>query len=125
MEKIVFPIYINDVKKAEDFFGGVSVFEDMKSDHRGESWRAKIQVFGCPFVELLAIEARNVSELEIVGRQAPEKKWLIDIPISDAEVIHQELSQKGVRVSEIKDYPWGAIIFMTDPFGNTYMLSER
>ncbi|HMG41536.1 MAG TPA: glyoxalase superfamily protein [Acidimicrobiales bacterium] len=40
--------------------------------------------------------------------------------VADIEQAHQELSDRGVDVSEVQDFPWGRFVFFSDPDGNSW-----
>jgi predicted enzyme related to lactoylglutathione lyase len=42
----------------------------------------------------------------------------VQMVVSDIEVAHAELRERGVEVSDIQDFPWGSFVFFKDPDGN-------
>jgi len=40
--------------------------------------------------------------------------------VADIEQAHQELSDRGVDVSDVQDFPWGRFVFFSDPDGNSW-----
>jgi predicted enzyme related to lactoylglutathione lyase len=42
----------------------------------------------------------------------------LQLVVEDIEIAHSELSERGVEVSEIQDFPWGRFVFFSDPDGN-------
>ena len=40
--------------------------------------------------------------------------------VADIETAHKELSDRGVEVSDIQDFPWGRFVFFSDPDGNAW-----
>ncbi|MCU1551461.1 MAG: glyoxalase [Glaciihabitans sp.] len=48
----------------------------------------------------------------------------VQVVISDADVAHAELTERGVAVSDIQSLPWGRFITFSDPDGNTWALQE-
>jgi len=40
--------------------------------------------------------------------------------VADIEQAHRELSDRGVDVSDIQDFPWGRFVFFSDPDGNAW-----
>ena len=40
--------------------------------------------------------------------------------VADIEQAHQELSDRGVDVSDVQDFPWGRFVFFSDPDGNAW-----
>ena len=61
-------------------------------------------------------------------------KGLVDTPpgsaqglqlvVSDIEAARDELAGRGVEVSEIQRFPWGAFVFFKDPDGNGWAVQE-
>jgi catechol 2,3-dioxygenase-like lactoylglutathione lyase family enzyme len=48
----------------------------------------------------------------------------LQLVISDADVAHAELTEKGVEISDIQPLPWGRFITFADPDGNSWALQE-
>jgi predicted enzyme related to lactoylglutathione lyase len=44
--------------------------------------------------------------------------------VTDIEAAHAELAGRGVDVSEIERFPWGAFVFFSDPDGNRWSVQE-
>jgi catechol 2,3-dioxygenase-like lactoylglutathione lyase family enzyme len=42
----------------------------------------------------------------------------LQMVVPDIEAAHAELSERGVEVSEIQEFPWGKFVFFSDPDGN-------
>ena len=42
----------------------------------------------------------------------------IQLVVDDIRAAHAELSERGVEVSEVQEFPWGAFVFFKDPDGN-------
>ncbi len=42
----------------------------------------------------------------------------IQLVVDDIQAAHAELSERGVEVSEVQEFPWGAFVFFKDPDGN-------
>jgi catechol 2,3-dioxygenase-like lactoylglutathione lyase family enzyme len=38
--------------------------------------------------------------------------------VSDIKAAHAELTERGVEVSDIQEFPWGQFVFFSDPDGN-------
>jgi predicted enzyme related to lactoylglutathione lyase len=38
--------------------------------------------------------------------------------VDDIEAAHAELAGRGVEVSDVQTFPWGAFVFFSDPDGN-------
>jgi len=53
-----------------------------------------------------------------VSKMAPGSIEGLQLVVSDIHTAHSELSGRGVEVSEIQEFPWGAFVFFSDPDGN-------
>ena len=48
----------------------------------------------------------------------------LQLVVADAQAAHDELSERGVAVSDIQDFPWGLFVFFQDPDGNGWAVQE-
>jgi predicted enzyme related to lactoylglutathione lyase len=48
----------------------------------------------------------------------------MQLVVPDIEAAHQELSERGVEVSEVQDFPWGRFVFFADPDGNGWAVQQ-
>src|SRR6476619_2955830 len=44
----------------------------------------------------------------------------MQLVVSDIEAARAELAERGVDVSEVRTFPWGAFVFFSDPDGNAW-----
>ena len=44
--------------------------------------------------------------------------------VADIETAHKELTERGVDVSDVQDFPWGRFVFFTDPDGNGWAAQQ-
>jgi predicted enzyme related to lactoylglutathione lyase len=42
----------------------------------------------------------------------------LQLVVSDINAAREELLERGVEVSEVQEFPWGAFVFFSDPDGN-------
>jgi len=42
----------------------------------------------------------------------------LQLVVPDINAAHAELTERGVEVSEVQDFPWGSFVFFRDPDGN-------
>ena len=42
----------------------------------------------------------------------------VQLVVSDIHAARSELVERGVEVSEVQEFPWGAFVFFSDPDGN-------
>jgi predicted enzyme related to lactoylglutathione lyase len=55
---------------------------------------------------------------------APGTAPNLQIVVDDIEQARAELSERGVGVSEVQDFPWGRFVFFQDPDGNRWALQQ-
>ena len=48
----------------------------------------------------------------------------LQLVVEDIEAARDELSGRGVEVSEVQDFPWGRFVFFSDPDGNGWAVQE-
>jgi catechol 2,3-dioxygenase-like lactoylglutathione lyase family enzyme len=48
----------------------------------------------------------------------------LQLVVEDAHAAREELSERGVEVSEVQDFPWGRFVFFSDPDGNGWALQQ-
>jgi catechol 2,3-dioxygenase-like lactoylglutathione lyase family enzyme len=44
--------------------------------------------------------------------------------VSDIHAAHDELAGRGVEVSDVQEFPWGAFVFFSDPDGNRWAVQQ-
>ena len=44
--------------------------------------------------------------------------------VDDIEAAHAFLTERGVDVSEVQDFPWGRFVFFADPDGNAWSVQQ-
>jgi catechol 2,3-dioxygenase-like lactoylglutathione lyase family enzyme len=44
--------------------------------------------------------------------------------VSDIDAAHAELTERGVEVSDVQDFPWGSFVFFSDPDGNRWAVQQ-
>jgi predicted enzyme related to lactoylglutathione lyase len=55
---------------------------------------------------------------------APGTLQGVQVNVDDIEDVHATLRARGVRVTEVQDYPWGRFCFFSDPDGNGWSVHE-
>ena len=48
----------------------------------------------------------------------------LQLVVDDIEAAHEELSGRGVEVSDIQDFDWGRFVFFKDPDGNGWAVQQ-
>jgi predicted enzyme related to lactoylglutathione lyase len=55
---------------------------------------------------------------------APGAAKGLQMVVSDADAAHAELSERGIEVSEVQEFPWGRFLFFSDPDGNGWAVQQ-
>ena len=55
---------------------------------------------------------------------APGSVEGLQLVVSDIHQAHDELAGRGVEVSEVQEFPWGAFVFFADPDGNRWAVQQ-
>jgi catechol 2,3-dioxygenase-like lactoylglutathione lyase family enzyme len=48
----------------------------------------------------------------------------MQVVVSDIEAARSELTDRGIEVGEVQDFPWGKFVFFADPDGNRWSVQE-
>jgi predicted enzyme related to lactoylglutathione lyase len=48
----------------------------------------------------------------------------LQLVVPDIEAAQAELTQRGVEVSDVQDFPWGRFVFFGDPDGNRWSVQQ-
>jgi predicted enzyme related to lactoylglutathione lyase len=48
----------------------------------------------------------------------------MQLVVDDAHQARAELAERGVEVSEVRDFPWGSFVFFGDPDGNAWAVQQ-
>jgi predicted enzyme related to lactoylglutathione lyase len=48
----------------------------------------------------------------------------LQLVVSDIHAAHAELVQRGVEVSDIREFPWGSFVMFSDPDGNGWSVQQ-
>jgi catechol 2,3-dioxygenase-like lactoylglutathione lyase family enzyme len=48
----------------------------------------------------------------------------LQLVVSDVGAAREELAGRGVDVSEVQEFPWGAFVFFSDPDGNAWAVQQ-
>jgi predicted enzyme related to lactoylglutathione lyase len=48
----------------------------------------------------------------------------LQLVVPDIEAAHAHLTERGVEVSEIQEFPWGRFVFFKDPDGNGWTVQQ-
>jgi predicted enzyme related to lactoylglutathione lyase len=59
-----------------------------------------------------------------LSQMAPGSVEGLQLVVSDIQAAHDELAERGVDVSEVQEFPWGAFVFFSDPDGNGWAVQQ-
>ena len=113
LELVAVPV--SDVDRAKDFY--VQVGFNADHDHRVSEEMRFVQLTppgsGCS----IAI-GKGIMETE------PGCVQGLQLVVDDIQAAHDDLSGRGVEVSDIQDFPWGRFVFFRDPDGNGWAVQQ-
>ena len=114
LELIAVPV--SDVDRAKAFYVDQAGFN---ADH--DQWSTR--TCGSSSSHRLAPRARSRSG-PASRRPSPVRSRGLQLVVSDIEAARAELAGRGVDVSEIERFPWGAFVFFSDPDGNAWAVQQ-
>jgi predicted enzyme related to lactoylglutathione lyase len=111
------PVPVSDVDRAKAFYTEKVGFREDTDQRVSEKIR---------FVQLTpAGSACSIAMGEGITTQEPGSLDGLILVVSDIQATHDELSQRGVQVSDPMMQPWGAIhADFSDPDGNRWTLQQ-
>jgi catechol 2,3-dioxygenase-like lactoylglutathione lyase family enzyme len=59
-----------------------------------------------------------------ITRAAPGSVEGLQMVVADVAAARAELLERGVEVSEVKDFPWGSFVYFNDPDGNAWAVQQ-
>ena len=114
LELVAIPV--SDVDRAKAFYTEKIGF-NADHDHRVN---AELR-----FVQLTPPgSACSISFGEGITDAAPGSVRGLQLVVGDINVAHASLSERGVQVSEIQEFPWGSFVFFSDPDGNGWAVQQ-
>jgi predicted enzyme related to lactoylglutathione lyase len=113
LELVAVPV--SDVDRAKAFYEQVGFNAD--HDHKVSDEMRFVQLTppgsGCSIAigqGIMETEPGSVQGLQLV--------------VEDIQAARDDLSGRGVQVSDIQDFPWGRFVFFTDPDGNGWAVQQ-
>ncbi len=110
------PVPVSDVDRAKAFYSeraGFNVDNDVTVRE------------GLRFVQLTPPgSACSISIGEGITEMEPGSLEGLQLVVDDIESSRDELSARGLEVSEIQDFPWGRFVFFSDPDGNGWAVQQ-
>jgi catechol 2,3-dioxygenase-like lactoylglutathione lyase family enzyme len=114
LELVAIPV--SDVDRAKAFYTEKIGF-NADHDHRVS---AELR-----FVQLTPPgSACSISFGEGITDAAPGSVQGLQLVVSDINVAHASLRERGVEVSEVQEFPWGSFVFFSDPDGNRWAVQQ-
>jgi catechol 2,3-dioxygenase-like lactoylglutathione lyase family enzyme len=55
---------------------------------------------------------------------APGSVQGLQLVVDDADAARDDLASRGVKVSDVQDFPWGRFVFFQDPDGNGWAVQQ-
>jgi predicted enzyme related to lactoylglutathione lyase len=108
------PIPVTDVDRAKAFY--VQAGFNADHDHVVSDDVRFVQLTPAGSACSIAL-GRGVSD-------APPGSARAQLVVSDIQAAHAELRERGVEVSDVQAFPWGAFVFFEDPDGNRWSVQE-
>jgi catechol 2,3-dioxygenase-like lactoylglutathione lyase family enzyme len=114
LELVAVPV--SDVDRAKTFYTEKVGF-NADQDHRvSDEMR---------FVQLTPPgSACSIAFGEGISPAVPGSAQGLQLVVSDVAAAHAELTERGVEVSEVQDFPWGSFVFFSDPDGNGWAVQQ-
>ena len=113
LELVAVPV--SDVDRAKEFYVRAGFNPD--HDHVvGEGLR---------FVQLTPPgSACSIAIGEGLTGMTPGSVKGLQVVVEDIEAAHAALTERGVEVSDVQDFPWGRFVFFSDPDGNAWSVQQ-
>ena len=110
------PVPVSDVERATAFYSGPAGFA-LDNDVTVKE--------GLRFIQLTPPGSGcSISIGEGITEMEPGSLEGLQLVVEDIEAAREELSGRGVEVSEIQDFPWGRFVFFSDPDGNGWAVQQ-
>jgi predicted enzyme related to lactoylglutathione lyase len=110
------PVPVSDVDRAKAFYTEHVGF-NLDHDHRvNENLR---------FVQLTPPgSACSIAIGTGLTEMPPGSIKGLQVVVSDIHQARAELVERGVKVSDVADFPWGLFVFFSDPDGNAWSVQQ-
>src|SRR3954452_22752878 len=109
-------IPVSDVDRAKSFYVDQVGFNDDQDHQVSDEIRfVQLTPSGSACSIALTTGAHEMEPGSIEGLQ---------LVIEDADAARAELSERGVEVSDVQEFPWGRFVFFSDPAGNAWSAQE-
>jgi catechol 2,3-dioxygenase-like lactoylglutathione lyase family enzyme len=108
LELVAVPV--SDVDRAKAFYTEKAGF-NADHDHQVSDELRFVQLTP-PGSACSIVMGTGITEME------PGSVQGLQLVVSDINAAREELLERGVEVSEVQEFPWGAFVFFSDPDGN-------
>jgi predicted enzyme related to lactoylglutathione lyase len=113
LELVAIPV--SDVDRAKDFY--VQAGFNADHDHTVSDEMRFVQLTPPGSACSIAL-GKGITDAE------PGSVQGMQVVVADADAARAALSERGIDVSEVQDYPWGRFVFFSDPDGNRWSVQE-
>jgi len=115
MKLELIPVPVSDTDRAKAFYEKVGFTID--HDHKVQE--------GLRFVQITPPgSACSIVIGDGTTQMKPGSQQGLQLVVKDARKAHEELTKRGIEVSEVQEMPWGIFVFFSDPDGNTWAVQE-
>lgn len=113
-------LYVTDQQRARDFYVNMLGFEVTTDADMGSMGRwIEVAPRNAQTAFVLA-DAAGFQRTDRVGDSAD-----VTLRCSNVQELHDDLTAKGVTVTEPESQPWGTFFKITDPDGHEFVVSEE
>lgn len=114
LELVAIPV--SDVDRAKRFYTEQAGF------HADHDQRVRE---GLRFVQLTPPgSACSIALGEGISDAPPGSAQGLQLVVPDIKAAHAELTGRGVKVTDIQDFPWGSFVYFGDPDGNRWAVQQ-
>jgi predicted enzyme related to lactoylglutathione lyase len=109
------PVPVSDADRAKAFYerAGFNVDNDVTVKE------------GLRFIQLTPPGSRcSIAIGDGITEMEPGVVQGLQLVVDDIEAAREELTGRGLQVSDIQDFPWGRFVFFNDPDGNGWAVQQ-
>ena len=110
------PVPVTDVDRAKAFYTEKAGF-NADHDHKVSDELRFVQLTP-PGSACSIVLGTGITEME------PGSVNRYQVVVDDVQAVREELSGRGVEVSEVQEFPWGKFVFFSDPDGNGWAVQQ-
>jgi len=114
LELVAIPV--SDVDRAKDFYTEKIGFDAEHDSTVSEEMR---------FVQLTPPgSACSIAMGKGIVDTPPGSVAGLQLVVPDIHDAHAQLTERGVEVGEVQEFPWGSFVFFSDPDGNRWSVQQ-